>query len=117
MTRQRHERLEDFSIESDLRDVRTWFVHGAALERFAQMTNFDFYEASLRFQRSLQAVGLWDELERRGVEDGDVVVIGNIDFTWSGDRSESALYEAWMQGVNAAGKQGKGSARWPHMSG
>ena len=35
-----------------------------------------------RFQRILQAMGIWKELEEAGVEDGDSVVIGSTELTW-----------------------------------
>jgi Domain of unknown function (DUF1967) len=34
-----------------------WVVEGAAISRFAQMTNWDYYEANLRFQKVLEAAG------------------------------------------------------------
>jgi GTPase len=112
-----NEWLDDYTIDADLAEQRTWLVHGAALERFAQMTNFDYFEASLRFQRTLQAVGLWDTLEKRGVVPGDTVVIGSAEFEWHSDRSDGQLYESWLHGLNESGKQGRGAARWPHMAG
>lgn len=39
-------RLDDFSIEMDEEEGSRWFtVRGTAVERFAQMTNWDYYEA------------------------------------------------------------------------
>jgi GTPase len=112
-----HARLDDFTIESELAEHRTWFVRGVALERFAQMTNWDYFESSLRFQRVLQTIGLWTALERQGVVPGDSVVIGEAEFTWSSDRSDGNLYESWLNGLKARGKVGKGSSSWPHMTG
>lgn len=51
-------RLDDFSIEPDLGGPRLWHVHGTALQRFAQMTNWDYYEATARFQRVLENSGM-----------------------------------------------------------
>ena len=36
---------------------RGWAVRGEALERFAAMTNWDYYEAALRFQKVLEVSG------------------------------------------------------------
>lgn len=107
-------RLTDYAIEADLAAERTWYVTGAALERFAQMTNWRFYEATLRFQRVLKRIGLWGDLEARGVQDGDTVVIGDSAFVWSSDQSESKLFDAWAQSAPIAVH---GTARWPHASG
>lgn len=110
-------RIGDFEIEADLAVGRTWFVRGAALERFAQMTDWSYYEAALRFQRVLKACGLWAELERRGVRVGDAVVIGDVEFAWSASQTEGEMYEAWASESRAQGRVGKGAARWPHSSG
>lgn len=34
-----------------------WVVEGDAISRFAQMTNWNYYEAALRFQKVLDAAG------------------------------------------------------------
>jgi hypothetical protein len=44
-------------------------------------------------------------------------VIGELEFEYSGDNSEQAMYERWYQERRAAGIVGKGQARWPHMTG
>ena len=48
-------------------------VTGVAIERFAKMTNWGLDDAVDRFQRVLDASGITGELERQGIESGDVV--------------------------------------------
>ena len=51
-------RISSFQIEADLVVTpRLFYVYGEALERFAQMTNWDYYEAVSRFQKVLDAAG------------------------------------------------------------
>lgn len=59
-----------------------WRVQGVAIERAANMTNWDYYEASMRFQRILRAMGISAALEEAGVEDGDTVYIANVELVW-----------------------------------
>lgn len=59
-----------------------WLVEGIAIERAAQMTNWSYYEAAMRFQRILKAMGITDALTAAGVQDGDVVRIGDVELTW-----------------------------------
>ena len=59
-----------------------WRVTGVRIERAAAMTNWDYYEAEMRFQRILEAMGISQALEDAGVEDGEVVVIGNTELVW-----------------------------------
>lgn len=63
-------------------DDEVWFVEGVAIERAAQMTNWDYYEAVMRFQRVLDAMGISEELRHQGVKDGDAVRIGDIELVW-----------------------------------
>lgn len=40
-------------------------------------------------------------LEKRGVTDGDTVVIGELELEWSSDRSEGKLFDQWQVGIPA----------------
>jgi GTPase len=64
-----------------------WRVEGIAIERTAQMTNWDYYEAALRFQRILRAMGITDALREKGVEEGDTVAIGTVELVWGYDNA------------------------------
>jgi GTP-binding protein len=59
-----------------------WQVEGAEIEKVARMTNWDYYEAVLRFQRVLNALGIRQALIEAGVEEGDIVRIGDIELVW-----------------------------------
>jgi GTP-binding protein len=67
-----------------------WQVTGIAIERTAQMTNWDYYEASMRFQRILRAMGITDALREAGVEDGDTVQIGSVEMVWGYEALEDS---------------------------
>ncbi|PSC71478.1 GTP-binding chloroplastic [Micractinium conductrix] len=110
-------RIGEFSVESDLSGPRVWFVRGTAIERFAQMTDWGYYEAARRFQRVLVASGIDSALRAKGVLDGDTVVIGDLEFEYSSDKSESTMYDRWFKERRAAGIVGRGQARWPHVTG
>jgi GTP-binding protein len=59
-----------------------WRVAGVAIERTAHMTNWDYYEAGMRFQRILRAMGITDALKEAGVEDGDSVFFADVELVW-----------------------------------
>jgi GTP-binding protein len=59
-----------------------WRVEGIAIERAAQMTNWDYYEAAMRFQRILRALGITEALRAAGVAEGDTVQIGEVELVW-----------------------------------
>jgi GTPase len=65
-----------------------WRVSGVRIERAAAMTNWDYYESGLRFQRILDVMGISKALTKAGVEDGDVVAIGSTELVW-GDQEGS----------------------------
>ncbi len=60
----------------------TWMVEGTAIERTAHRTQWTYYEAAMRFQRILKAMGIFDALRDAGVQDGDKVRIGEIELVW-----------------------------------
>lgn len=64
-----------------------WYVEGIAIERAAAMTNWDYFEAAMRFQRILRAMGIEDVLKSAGVQDGDIVRIGDAELTWGYDNT------------------------------
>jgi GTP-binding protein len=68
--------------DSTLLDQNRWRVRGVRIERAAAMTNWNYYEAQMRFQRILEVIGISDALERAGVEDGDIVMIGETELIW-----------------------------------
>jgi GTP-binding protein len=59
-----------------------WRVSGVRIERAAAMTNWDYYESGLRFQRILDVMGISKALGKAGVEDGDTVAIGSTELVW-----------------------------------
>jgi len=67
-----------------------WQVEGKAIERAVHMTNWDYYESALRFQRILQAMGIADALRDAGIDEGDNVRIGEFEMVWG---YENALDE------------------------
>lgn len=74
-----------FTIEQV--EDNAWRVSGVAIERTAQMTNWDYYEAALRFQRILKAMGIIEALREAGVEDGDTVQIASLELVWGYDNA------------------------------
>ena len=47
------------------------------------MTNFNTEEALVRFSNKLRRMGIDDELEKMGIEEGDIVKILDYEFEWS----------------------------------
>jgi GTP-binding protein len=53
-----------------------WVIHGAAIERAAKMTYWEFDGSVRRFQRLMNAIGVDQALRDAGAENGDTVYIG-----------------------------------------
>ena len=70
------------AFQIDQIEEGVWLVEGAEIEKVVKMTNWDYYEASLRFQRVLNALGIKQALIEAGIEDGDSVRIGDIELVW-----------------------------------
>ena len=71
-----------FEIE---RTPEGWVVRGKRIERAAAMTNWDYYEAAMRFHRIMEAIGVAAALEEAGVKNGDMVIIGDAMLEWRDD--------------------------------
>mmetsp|Transcript_21254 Transcript_21254/g.52936 ORF Transcript_21254/g.52936 Transcript_21254/m.52936 type:complete len:545 (+) Transcript_21254:129-1763(+) len=60
----------------------TWRLTGERIEKAAAMTNWDYYEAQDRFQRIMRALGVTEKLKARGAKNGDLIMVGNVDFSY-----------------------------------
>jgi GTP-binding protein len=59
-----------------------WLISGDRIERAAAMTNWDYHEAQERFQRIMKALGVSDELKKSGAQNGDLIMVGDVDFKY-----------------------------------
>jgi GTP-binding protein len=58
-------------------------VLGKRIERAAAMTYWDYDEAVMRFQKTLEVLGITAALKEAGIEEGDTVYIGDHELEWS----------------------------------
>ena len=72
---------KSFTIERDPDDV--WHVQGAYIEKIVKMTKWEYYDAVMRFQRIMEALGITEALNAKGVQAGDTVRIGAMELEWS----------------------------------
>ena len=63
-----------------LDDGHTWLVQGPWLQRLMVNVNFDDYESRMWFDKALRESGLYQQLEERGIEDGDTVSIYDFEY-------------------------------------
>jgi GTP-binding protein len=75
-------RLEEKEPFSIAQEEDGWRVRGSEIERVVAMTNWEYDEAVMRFQRILEAMGISAALEKAGIEVGDTVRIGDIELEW-----------------------------------
>jgi GTP-binding protein len=57
-------------------------VYSPMLERRVQITRWDLDAAVQKFQRALETSGVGPELQRRGIQPGDMVHIGEYELEW-----------------------------------
>lgn len=60
-----------------------WQVKGAAIERAASMTYWEYDQSVRRFQKILKTLGIEDALREAGVKPGDTVFIGEYELEWA----------------------------------
>ncbi|ERN16939.1 GTP-binding protein OBGC, chloroplastic [Amborella trichopoda] len=81
VNRQRSAPMQEFEIIHDS-GSNSWHIVGAGLQRFLQMTNWQYSESLRRFQHVLEACGVSKALTKRGVKEGDAVIIGEMELVW-----------------------------------
>ena len=59
-----------------------YIVEGDDLERLIHSVNFDDLDSIRFFQRMLRKKGIIDQLEAKGIKDGDLVKILDIEFEY-----------------------------------
>jgi GTP-binding protein len=74
---------DDYEIQSDPSYPGQWRITGNHIEQIAKMTHWEYPEAVERFGRQLLALGISDELTRRGAQNGDLIMIDVFDFDFS----------------------------------
>ncbi len=70
---------EQFSIECQ---DNVYYVEGGFLANILKSINFDDYESLQYFQRVLRTSGVIDQLEQMGINEGDTVVIYDLEFEY-----------------------------------
>ena len=62
------------------KDEGIYIVHGKVIDKHFAMTDFNSEEGVKRFQYILRSMGIEDALKKEGIEYGDTVKIGDIEF-------------------------------------
>ena len=66
-----------------LKDKDVYIIKGEQVEKLFKMTNFNTEESYVRFSNKLRRMGIDDELEKMGIEEGDTVRILDYEFEWT----------------------------------
>ncbi len=61
-------------------DDGVYEVEGEWIKRAMGSVNFDDYESRIYFERLLRKYGVYDELDARGVQEGDTIIIYDMEF-------------------------------------
>ena len=105
-------RIEDFTIEDT---PYAFVVKGTAVERFCQMTNWDYFESYKRFARVLKMSGIEKALKEAAPARVIAFLVGKFEFAWSNDHREKTLYTTWKERRDEKPGTQQGSRHWPHL--
>ena len=73
--------VDSYDIEYD-EEEKTYYVTGPKIEKLIKMTNFSTHDNVIRFINQIKAIGIYAELEERGIKEGDVVNICGYEFEY-----------------------------------
>ncbi|XP_028122434.1 GTP-binding protein OBGC, chloroplastic-like isoform X1 [Camellia sinensis] len=104
--KQRTAPINEFEISHES-STNTWHVVGSGLQRFVQMTNWRYIDSERRFQHVLEACGVYKSLIKLGVNEGDTVVVGEMEMVWHDSADSSRLNLR---------KGSTGSIKWPQWT-
>lgn len=62
-----------------------FIIMGGKLKRLASVTDDRNRQQILRLQNVMQGMGVFDELRKKGIKDGDTVVVGHLEFEFYDD--------------------------------
>ena len=60
-------------------------IEGGKIERIAGVTDERNSEQVIRFQNIMKGMGVFEELAKKGIKDGDTVIIGHLEFAFYSD--------------------------------
>jgi GTP-binding protein len=86
--REAEEALPVYRLDTDPKDFKIgrspkgWIVQGAAIERAASMTYWEYDDSIRRFQRILESLGVDEALRKKGIQNGETVIIGDYELEW-----------------------------------
>lgn len=66
-----------------VKDNAVYVIRGEQVEKLFMMTNFNTEEALVRFSHKLRKMGIDDELEKMGIQEGDIVRILDYEFEYT----------------------------------
>ena len=72
--------FEIFKVAKD-----TFIIEGGKIERLAGVTDERNSEQVIRFQNIMKGMGVFDELAKKGIKDGDTIIIGHLEFVFYSD--------------------------------
>lgn len=81
--------LDERAFEVERLSSHHFRVTGIRIERLAAMTDFANEEAAERFQKVLDAAGIARRLAELGIQDGDVVHLGEFELVWGEQEGEA----------------------------
>lgn len=83
---------DDSSFEITKADKNTFIVFGGKIKRLASVTDARNLEQVLRLQNIFKDMGIFEELKKQGIKDGDTIIFEHLEFThyddelWEGDK-------------------------------
>ncbi len=75
------------------RDNEVYVIESEGIERLMRRTQFNSYEAVMRFGRILRGLGIDDALRKRGARNGDTIRIGKFEFDFFEGGQDEYLFE------------------------
>ena len=88
---QKVESKDDSAFEITKLDKETYLISGGKINRLAKVTDARNTEQVVRLQNILKSMGVFEELHKHGLKNGDTVILGHLELGYYDD-------EIWGEG-------------------
>ena len=76
---------DDSAFEVTKLDKETYLISGGKLSRLAKVTDARNTEQVVRLQNIMKGMGVFDELHKYGLKNGDTVILGHLELAYYDD--------------------------------
>lgn len=65
-----------------MKEDNIYIAYGKRIENLLERINFEDYDSRMYFEKTLRDMGVFEEFTKMGIQDGDIIKIGQLEFEY-----------------------------------